>query len=144
MRKILISLALVFMAGPALAAATPSPNLNDQAVLAADTLFQNRALESFFGFCANSIKGEGTTVAYHNQRSALCQQVLLAQATGTGSWKVVLAQVAAANATVVGDATAAGATPLTSANADAQQALVVDTDLNNALAAAFNEFLGQP
>jgi hypothetical protein len=57
----------------------------------------------------------------------------------------MFAQTAAANATVIADATGvSGATPLTAANVAAQAALIPDGDVNNAIAAAFNIFLSQP
>lgn len=132
--------ALVAASCPAFAAATT----NDQAVLAADVLFENRALESFAGFCVSTIITENPhSVAYHTERVAFCQTVM-GTATGPSNFKVNIAQVAATNATVIGDATAGGTVALTSGNADAQEALVTDTDLSNAIAASFNIFIGRP
>jgi hypothetical protein len=145
MRKLAFAAILVVaLVSVASAAQTPSPNLNDQQVLATDPTFQARSVESFIGYCFGTVLGENHGVPYHPQRAVFCQTVLIANGTGTGSWKTVLAQVAAANATVLSDATATGGTPLTSGNVAAQQAVVADTDLNNAIAAAFNLFIGQP
>lgn len=141
LKRIIVAAMLVL---PLSAQAQAAATTNDQAVLSADQLFQNRGLESFIGFCVSTIISENPhSVAYHTQRVAFCQTVM-GTINGPGNYKVNIAEVSAANATVIGDATQSGTVALTTANADAQQALVTDTDLSNAIAAAFNIFIGQP
>jgi hypothetical protein len=140
-----LAVALLLLAVPAVAgaqaAATQSPNLSDQQFLASDATFQSRALQSFVGFCVSTVLTESATTALHRQRVQFCQAVM-GTVNGPANFKINIAEVAASNATVVSDATAGGGTPLTTGNVATQAPLVVDTDLNNAIAAAFNIFVG--
>lgn len=144
MRKFLVLLSLL-IAAPAFAQ-TASPNLNDQQILSGDPTFQNRVRESLLSFCS-TVSGETITgltgtmpLALHLKRANLCQAVTLVP----DSYKTLFADFAAANATVIGDATQAGTVPLTSTNVAAQATKVLDTDLNNAVASVLNVFLTVP
>lgn len=137
-------LAVLFLlsAAPAFAQ-TASPNLNDQQVLTTDPTFQNRARESSINYCNTVVSTESITAAslhLHIQRVNLCAQIM----SSPDTFKTLFADAAAANATVIGDATQAGSVPLTSANVAAQATKVLDTDLNNAVASSLNSFLTVP
>ena len=133
---------------PALALGqTASPNLNDQQVLSSDPTFQNRVRESLINYCANVVSTETITgltgtmpVHLHQLRVTYCALVLATP----DSYKTIFADAAAANSTVIGDATQAGTVPLTSTNVAAQATKVLDTDLNNAVSAVLNPFVGGP
>lgn len=156
MKRLLLLLALLvapafapstFAPTPALAQ-TASPNLNDQQVLASDPTFQNRVRESLVNYCANVVSVEtitgtwtGTMPAFtHKLRVNYCASVLAAP----DSFKQLFAIAAAANATIIGDATQGGTVPLTSANVAAQATKVLDGDLNNGVSAVLNPFLVAP
>lgn len=141
MKRALLALLLFW---PALALGqTASPNLNDQQVLSSDPTFQNRVRESLLSFCS-TVSGEtitgltGTMPTHlHLLRANFCNTVVMSP----DNYKVLFADMAASNATVIGDATQAGTVPLTGTNVAAQATKVLDTDLNNAVAAVLNVFL---
>jgi hypothetical protein len=121
-------------------AATPSPNYSDQQLLASDATFQNRVRQSLIAACA-AIKSESpTTVAFHRERETYLQGIMNAPDT----YKIIFAQAVATNASVIGDATVAGATPLTSGNVAAQAALVTDPHIDAAISGLFNSFFRTP
>lgn len=144
MKRLLVALLL----WPALALAqTASPNLNDQQVLSSDPTFQNRVRESLVNYCANVVSTETITgltgtmpFHLHQLRAVYCAQVLAAP----DNFKGIFADAASANSTVIGDATQAGTVPLTSTNVAAQATKVLDADLNNAVSAVLNPFVGGP
>ena len=120
-------------------AATPSPNYSDQQLLASDATFQNRVRQSLLAACV-SIKNEAVTTAFHREREAF----LVGVTNSPDSYKVLVAQSVATNASVIGDATAAGTVPLTSGNVATQAALVTDAHLDTAIASNFNSFFRTP
>lgn len=116
-------------------------NLNDMATLATDTVFGNRVLMSLVEFCTTTIPAEaisGTTVQLHVARKNYASAIL----NNPTFYKPLFVNAAAANQTVANDATAGGtivgATPAALATA---ALLCTDTDINNAVAAAFNAFV---
>jgi hypothetical protein len=127
------------------AAATASPNLTDQTWLSQDPTFQNRVRESFINYCNTTILVEnGTTAINHIKRINFCSS-LIATIGALDNFKVNMAELVAANGTVISDATVAGATPITSAAiAITQAAIIPDSDINNAMGASFNLFLSYP
>lgn len=119
--------------------ATASPNYNDQQVLASDVTFQNRVRQSLIFYC-ETVGAEADTVPYHRERSTYAVSVL----NQPDSYKNIFAMVVAANGSVIGDATVAGATPLTTGNVAAQAALVTDPHIDAVVALAFNNFFRTP
>ena len=114
---------------------------SDQQFLAADATFQNRVRQSLILFVVNTIGTESpVTVAFHRERSRFAVLVM----NQPDSFKVIAAQLAATNATVISDATVGGTVVLSAANAAAQAALVTDVHIDNALAAAYNDFFLTP
>lgn len=118
-------------------------NLNDMATLATDATFGNRVLMSLIEFCTTTIPGEsitGGTVQIHVARKGYAAQVL----NNPNNYKPLFVNAVAANQIVANDATAGGtivgATPAALATA---ALLCTDTDINNAVAAAFNAFVSQ-
>lgn len=116
-------------------------NLNDMATIATDTVFGNRVFMSLIQFCTNVVPGESITsssVQLHVARKNYASAVL----NSPNAYKPLFVNAAAANQTVANDATAAatvvGLTPTALATATL---LCTDTDINNAVAAAFNAFV---
>ena len=113
---------------------------SDQQFLVADTTFQNRVRQSLLSACV-AIKAESpTTVAFHREREAF----LVGVTNSPDTYKVFVAQNVATNASVIGDATAAGTVVLSAANAAAQAALVTDAHLDAAISSNFNTFFRTP
>lgn len=116
-------------------------NLNDMATLATDAVFGNRVLMALIEFCTTTVPAEaitGTTVQLHIARKNYAAAVL----NNPTTYKPLFVNAAAANQTVANDATTAGtivgATPAALGTA---ALLCTDTDINNAVAAAFNAFV---
>ena len=121
-------------------AATPSPNYSDQQILATDSTFQNRVRQSLIAACL-AIKAESpTTVSFHRERETF----LVAVMNQPDVFKIMVTNSVATNASVIGDATVAGATPLTSGNVAAQAALVTDPHIDTAISSNFNSFFRTP
>lgn len=116
-------------------------NLNDMSVLATDTVFGNRVLMSLIEFCTSSIPGEsitGTTVQLHIARKQYASQVL----NNPNTYKPLFINAVAANQIVANDATAGGTIVGGTTQSIATAALLcTDSDINNAVAAAFNAFV---
>jgi hypothetical protein len=110
-------------------------SLNDQAILAADLLFINRVRESLVATCV-AVTTETTTTAYHYRRAQFATTVL----NNPTAYQALFAYTVATDASVIGDATAAGTVALTVGNADTQQALVTDAHITNAVSGQFNSF----
>lgn len=119
--------------------ATPSPNYSDKQILAGDATFQNRVRQSLLAACT-SIKNEDTTTAFHRERETFLVGVI----NQPDTYKVLFAQVVAGDALVIGDATVAGATPLTSGNVATQAVLVTDPHIDTAVSSSFNSFFRTP
>jgi hypothetical protein len=116
-------------------------NLNDMATLATDTVFGNRVLMSLIEFCTTTVPGEAissTTVQLHIARKQYAAAVL----NNPNNYKPLFVNAAAANQIVANDATIngtiVGQTPTQIATA---ALLCTDSDINNAVAAAFNAFV---
>jgi hypothetical protein len=143
-----LAIALLLLAVPsgagAQAAATPSPNLSDQQFLAGDPTFQNRVEESLLATCS-SIANEAisqSSLSLHVKRQNQCS-FMLAPAN-LSNYKIIVAAMAATDASVIGDATASGTTALTAGNAAAQAALVTDAHIASAISGQFNTLLSVP
>lgn len=116
-------------------------NLNDMATLATDAVFGNRVLIALIEFCTSVIPTEtitSTTVQLHIARKQYASAVL----NNPTFYKPLFVNAAAANQIVANDAavngTIVGATPAALATA---ALLCTDTDINNAVASAFNAFV---
>jgi hypothetical protein len=137
--------ALVLMTSLAFAAATPSPNLSDQQLLASDTTFMARVTESLITTC-NAIASEAISttmpVWLHIKRSNQC--ALMVQPTNLAAWHVIVAQMVATDSACINDATVAGTVSLTSGNVAAQAALVTDAHIGTAISSQFNMLLTVP
>jgi hypothetical protein len=120
-------------------AATPSPNYNDQQLLAADGTFQNRVRQALLMAC-NSIKNEAVTTAFHREREAF----LVGVSNGGDNYKAIVSQSVVTNASIIGDATVGGTVPLTVGNVATQAALVTDVHIDTAIASNFNSFFRTP
>jgi len=120
-------------------AATPSPNYNDKQLLSAEPTFQNRVRQALLVACSN-IKNEGAAVAFHRERETFLVGVM----NQPDVFKILFAQVVAGDSLCIGDATVAGATPLTAGNVATQAALVTDAHIDTAVSANFNSFFRTP
>lgn len=116
-------------------------NLTDMEILATDSVFQNRVLESLVLYCSSTVLNEGitaATLAQHIARKAYAQQVL----NNPNNYKTQFVDVVSANQTVANEATAAGTlVGMTGPQVATAAALCTDADINNAVAAAFNAFI---
>ena len=116
--------------------------LLDIALLAGNPVFVSRTSAALVGTCLN-ITNEAITTntqILHQRRASLAQNILTQLVANPTAWPASMALAAATNPTVISDATAGGTVVLTTANATTQQALVTDSDLNNAVSAAFNSY----
>lgn len=118
-------------------------NLNDMATLATDTVFGNRIFMSLIQFCSVVVPGEtinSGALALHVARKNYASQVL----NNPNLYKPLFINAVAANQIVANDATAGGTIVGDTAGPLATAALLcTDTDINNAIAAAFNAFIAQ-
>jgi len=110
-------------------------SLNDQAILATNLLFTNRARQSLVATCV-AVTTEAVTTAYHYRRAQFATTVL----NNPTSYQTLFAYAVATDANVISDATVAGTVALSAGNADTQQALVTDAHINNAVSGQFNSF----
>ena len=114
-------------------------SFSDQNFLSADPTFQNRVRQAAILYCT-VVMGEGFGVAFHRERQTFAVQVM----NNPSNFQVIFSQMVATNATVIGDATQNGTVVLTSGNAAAQAALVIDNDISNAFSSQFNSFFRTP
>ena len=116
-------------------------NLTDMSILATDTVFGNRVLSSLTQFCTVTIPSESitsTTVQLHTARKQYAAAVL----NNPSNFKPLFINAASVNQTVANDATAAGTlVGMTSTQVATAATACTDTDINNAVAAAFNAFV---
>lgn len=110
-------------------------SLADQAILSAEATFQSRVRQSLMAACI-SIMNEATSTGLHSQRVRQCVAVM----NNPEAYKPFYAMAAATDASVIGDATQAGTVVLTAGNATAQQALITDAHIANAISGQFNSF----
>lgn len=117
-------------------------NLNDMATLMTDTTFGSRVNAAMILFCSTVVPSEaitGTTVALHQQRKQYAASVL----NNPQIYKPLFVAAVACNQIVANDATASGTlVGQTSTQIAAAALLCLDADINNAIAAAFNAFIG--
>ena len=118
-------------------------NLNDMATLITDPTFGNRILMSLTQFCTLTVPNESvastaSACQTHITRKNYAAQIL----NNPNAFKSQFINAVGANQTVANDATASGTivgqTGATLANS---ALLCTDTDINNAVAAAFNAFV---
>lgn len=115
---------------------------SDSYQLSQDTTFQGRvqaALVTYFGVVTN----EGWSVPFHRERTLYISSVMGSPTTLTNVVNLFTI-IAAADTTVLSDATQAGTVVLTSGNRAAQGALVTDTHIDNAISAQFNQVVRVP
>jgi hypothetical protein len=115
--------------------------LQDMSILATDSTFQNRVAMSLYVYCWNGVPSEAITaasLALHNARKNLAAQILNNPSNYTSKFVNAAAtnQIVANEATVNG--TLVGMTPAQLATAALG---CTDSDINNAVAAAFNAFI---
>jgi hypothetical protein len=134
-----ISIALLAPSARPLHAQTASPNLSDQQFLAADPTFINRVRQSMIT-AAIAIKNEGWAVIFHKEREAFVVKVM----NTPEAYKVLFSFGVSTDATVLANATSAGAVPLTVANTPARAALVLDASIANAISNQFNSYIQTP
>ena len=117
-------------------------NLNDMSILASDAVFANRVFMSLIQFITVTIPGESITAAtvpQHVARHAYAQQILNGPPE---NYKTRFVDAVAANQIVANDATAGGTLAgMTSTQLGTAALLCTDTDINNAVASAFNAFI---
>jgi hypothetical protein len=115
--------------------------LNDMAILATDTVFGNRVFMAMIQFCTITLPTEaitGNTVQIHVARKQYTSQIL----NNPAFYKPLFVNACAANQIVANDATAGGTlVGLTQAALATAALLCTDTDIDNAVSAAFNAFV---
>lgn len=114
-------------------------SLSDSNFLGVNLLFIARVQSALLAAAVN-IFAEGTAVNNHRDRVTFIHQ-LLASPTNVANFSSLFALTVGTDVTVVGQATQAGTVVLSAANAAAQQALVTDAAINNAIAGQFNAFV---
>src|SRR5208283_175416 len=124
--------------------ASGTPTLNDMYVLSQSSAYQNRVqaalLQAF-----NAIGSEGWTVPFHRERT----QAIVGYLSSTTALTAAVSQfsgICSTDPASIAAATVATTnyTPLTSANVTAQQALITDTEIENAVSSSFNTFIREP
>jgi hypothetical protein len=116
-------------------------NLTDMSILATDTVFGNRVMEALTEFCTTVVPSEtitGTTVQLHIARKNYAAQIL----NNPNNFKADFVEAVSSNQTVANDATVGGTlVGMTQTAVATAAAACTDTDINNAVAAAFNAFV---
>lgn len=116
-------------------------NLTDMSILALDGTFGNRVQMALTQFCTVTIPAETIStnaVQLHIARKQYASQIL----NNPNTYKPLFVLAVAANQIVANDATAGGTlVGMTPAQIITAAALTLDTDINNAVAAAFNAFV---
>src|SRR5258708_19294811 len=102
-------------------------SLSDSNVLSGEAGFIGRVRQSMIN-TANTIKVEAVTTAFHRERETYAVAILNAP----DNYKQNFANIAAGDASVISDATAAGTVVLTGANVVAQALLVTHAPINKA------------
>jgi hypothetical protein len=114
-------------------------NLNDMEILQTDSVFQARALSSLVQYCESTVLNEAisasNTAVTHLARKTYCVGVL----NNPQAYKTITSYVASSNQTCANDTTAGGTLVGQTGTQVATAALLcTDTDMNNAIASAFN------
>jgi hypothetical protein len=112
---------------------------SDMNMLSTDTTFQGRVRASLIA-ASVAITNEGWAVAFHRERATYAVQIL----NSPDTYKLLFADSAATDASVISDATQAGTVVLTSGNVATQAALVTDAHIDNAISSQFNSFFRCP
>lgn len=112
---------------------------SDMYILSQEATFQNRVRASMIA-ASISITTEADSVSYHRERQTYAVAVI----NSPDTFKLLFANTAATDATVIGAATQAGTVVLTAGNVAAQQALVGDAAIDNAISGQFNSFFRRP
>lgn len=120
-------------------------SFSDAAVLAGDPTFQSRVGAALFTYC-QVVGSEGYSVAFHRERTNFVSQIFTTNlnAQGANPWTFQFTNTVATDSTVLSDATQAGTVVLTTSNRAAQQALVTDTHISNAVSSQFNSYIREP
>lgn len=121
--------------------------LNDQFVLSSNGLFLQRVRQSIITQ-ALAVSSDGLSTGVNIKRHVQVRDIMMNPET----WKNLFAAAIVTQAAVIDAATTGGTvvlTPMvtaadgsTTGNADAKQALVSDTIINNTVSAVFNAFFG--
>ncbi len=114
-------------------------SFNDMQVLSVNPSFVSRVQMALTLFCT-VVGSEAWTVAFHRERQTFAASVL----SNPSLYAPLVAGIVAVNLTVANEATQNGTVALTPANVSAQQLLIVDGDISNAIAAQFNTFFRVP
>jgi hypothetical protein len=116
-------------------------NLTDMSILATDATFQGRVLMSLVQFCTVSVPSETintNAVQLHVSRKQYSAQVL----NNPNFYKPLFVNATAANQIVANEATSGGTlVGMTQSQIATAAAACLDTDINNAIASAFNAFI---
>jgi hypothetical protein len=116
-------------------------NLTDMSILATDTVFGNRVLMALVQYCDSTLPNEAIATAtwqIHGARKAFAALVL----NNPNQYKQLFINAAASNQIVANEATTpATLVGMTGPQVATAAALCLDTDINNAVAAAFNAFV---
>ncbi len=124
--------------------AAGTPTFNDMYVLSQCAAYQNRVQASLLQACVN-VSSEGWTVPFHRERQQAVVNYL-ASPTALAAAVSLFANSCATDSTSIGAATAASTNyvALTTSNVAAQQALVTDADISNAIGGQFNAYIREP
>lgn len=112
---------------------------SDMYILSQEATFQNRIRAAMIAACV-SITTEARTTAFHRERETYAVSIL----NSPDTFKALFAGTVATDASVIGDATAAGTVVLTSGNVATQQALCTDAHIDAAISGQFNSFFRTP
>jgi hypothetical protein len=118
--------------------------LNDMQVLATDPVFGNRVQMALTQYCTNVIPTEAVATTASGSQIHISRKNYAANVLNNPvQYKPLFVLAAAANQIVANEATAAGTIVGETGAALATSALLcLDADINNAVAAAFNAFIG--
>ena len=111
----------------------------DMAVLATDPTFLSRVQSAMLTYCG-VVASEGWTVAFHRERQTFGAAVV----NSPSVYAPLFCNIVASNLICANEATVNGTVALTSGNVATQAALVLDTDISNAIASQFNSFFRTP
>jgi hypothetical protein len=129
---------LAFLCAVFLASSAHAQSLSDKAVLGANSVFVQRVQEALLT-AAIAVSSDGLTAGAVNQKRHIQAQSIM---IGSLAWSLMFAPAVATDATVIGAATQGGTVPLTTGNVVAQQALVTDASIANAVSSMYNAFFG--
>jgi hypothetical protein len=119
-------------------------NLNDMQTLATDPVFGNRVQMALTQYCTNVVPTETVATTASGCQIHIARKQYASNVVNNPTfYKPLFVLAVAANQTVANDATAGGTiVGDTGATLATAALLCLDTDINNAVAAAFNAFIG--